>query len=94
MAKFVLQPDPNELRDISSLYIKDFYLDRYSDDELGFDLADDVTFANILEALNDGIDVYDVMGAGDSVIRERIFQELSELLHVDYDVIYDLWLKG
>ena len=72
--------------------VKEFYQTKYADDTLGNDLKDDVTFLDIVAGLNDGKDIYEVFGVGDSIIRERIFCELSELLEVDYDVIYTLWL--
>ena len=52
-----------------------------------------ITFKIYDEALNHGDDIYDLMGdADDSVIRERIFWELSDILDVEYDNIYDRWL--
>jgi hypothetical protein len=30
----------------------------------------------------------------DSIVRERAFKKLSELLGVDYDYVYEQWLKG
>ena len=93
MAKFILQPDRDEQIELDTSDIKSFYLSDYPDDELGLELSD-ATFADVLDALNNGVDVYDIMGVGDSVIRERIFDRLASMLDVDYDVIYDLWLKG
>ena len=93
MAKFILQPDRDEQIELDTSGIKEFYLSDYPEDELGIELSD-ATFADILDALNNGVDVYDIMGYGDSVIRERIFERLADILDVDYDVIYDLWIKG
>ena len=41
----------------------------------------------------EGYDVYNILGVGDSMIRERVFEELSKILGVDYDVIYQKWLN-
>ena len=51
-------------------------------------------FRTVIEYLLANKDVYDAFGAGDSVIRERIFEKLSEILNVDYDDIYELWLNN
>lgn len=74
--------------------IKQWYLKEYPTDELGNELPNDLTFYDILKALNEYKDVYELMGgADDSIIRERIFAKLSELIDVDYNDIYEQWLK-
>ena len=35
-----------------------------------------------------------MLGVDDSFIREHAFSRLAELLGVDYDVLYSLWLDG
>ena len=50
------------------------------------------TFQDLWRALERGDDVYDVMGAGDSIVRERLFDRLAELKRTDYDTIYEMWL--
>lgn len=74
--------------------IKDFYTFNYPSDELGAELDDRITFENLLAAIEAGRDIYEVMGAGDSIIRERLFGELADKLNVDYDVIYYMWLDS
>ena len=38
---------------------------------------------------------YEAVGNGiDSIIRERIFEKLSQELNVDYGVIYNMWLNA
>jgi len=41
-----------------------------------------------------GSDMYAEMGTADSVIRERCFEKLAEIMNVEYSVIYDKWLAG
>ena len=74
--------------------VKKFYIEKYPDDELGVEIRDDITFEDVYNKLKagEGEDIYDFIGVWDSLVRERIFGELSERLDVDYDVIYDLWL--
>ena len=38
-------------------------------------------------------DVYDILGVGDSLVRERVFKHLSELTLLPYDVFYNMWLN-
>lgn len=71
--------------------IREWYLSEYPDDDLGEEIEDE-TFAMLYHTLRGGYDVYDVIGVGDSVIRERLFSKLAELGKVDYDIIYDMWL--
>lgn len=75
-----------------NLKVKDWYVNAYSTDDLGEEIKPDVTFADIDQNLESGAGIYDVFGVDDSLVRERIFEKLSELLGVDYNVIYDRWL--
>ena len=56
--------------------VRDWYAEQFPDDPLGGMIAPDVTFAQTVESLHGG-DVYDRLGVGDSVVRERVFAELS-----------------
>jgi hypothetical protein len=75
--------------------MKDFYLNEYPTDELGVEIDTKATFIGLLDALHKGRDVYEYIGVGDSLIRERLFYKLSELLGKAYNdaYIYNLWLK-
>ena len=74
--------------------VKDWYCKNYSDDVLGEDLPETLTFERFYQGMEAKQDVYEMLGgAGDSVVRERIFTELAKRKGVDYDVIYDLWLN-
>lgn len=74
--------------------VKDWYCKNYSDDVLGEDLPETLTFKRFYQGMEAKQDVYEMLGgAGDSVVRERIFTELAKRKGVDYDVIYDLWLN-
>ena len=72
--------------------LKAWYKAAFPTDDLGDELSD-ATFGEILDALNDHKDVYEVIGEGDSVVRERVFTALGKALGVDYDTIYDKWLE-
>ena len=72
--------------------VKEWYLKEYTTDELGKEIKDDITFYDIFYALDTYKDFYETIGVGDSVIRERIFKKLAEIMEVDYNYIYNQWL--
>ena len=74
--------------------IKKWYLRSYPKDEMGEELNDTVTFKDLWDALNGKNDVYEIIGVGDSLIRERLFEYLALLYNVDYDVVYKKWLES
>jgi hypothetical protein len=73
--------------------IKEFYLENYPSDELGIELNETPTFAGLLNQLIVNGDIYHYIGVGDSIIRERLFEQLAKELEVSYDYVYNLWLK-
>ena len=74
--------------------IKGFYLCVYPTDELGVELNENSTFVGLLNCLYEGNDVYEYIGVGDSIIRERLFERLAEELSSSYDYVYNLWLNS
>lgn len=73
--------------------IRDWYTSTYPDDGLGTNLSD-ITFHDLYTGISQGLDVYDRIGVGDSIVRERLFERLAELKSVPYNTIYDMWLNG
>lgn len=71
--------------------IKEWYQVTYKDDELG-DNINEISWSDLWAGLCKGTDVYDIIGVGDSIIRERLFEELANTLECDYDVVYYTWL--
>lgn len=71
--------------------IKEWYKATYKDDELG-DCINDVSWSDLWAGLCKGTEVYDILGVGDSVVRERVFEELADILECDYNVVYCTWL--
>lgn len=74
--------------------VKTWYRKTYPTDDCGMDIDPSLTFKQLSHALVVGQDVYDVLGVGDSIVRERCFQELAELYHKTYDQIYAIWTTG
>jgi hypothetical protein len=73
--------------------IKKFYLENYPTDELGVEINPKASFTGLLNQLFVGGDIYQYIGVGDSIVRERLFEELSKELNESYDYVYNLWLK-
>lgn len=74
--------------------IRDWYISQYPDDSAGNYLDTRSTFQDLFDALDTYNDIYDVLGTGDSLVRERVFEKLADIMDVDYDYIYDQWMLG
>lgn len=73
--------------------IKEWYCEHYPDDELGPMIPRRLSFYEAYEGLQNGIDIYTKLGpAADSIVRERIFEELTVRKEVDYNTVYQMWL--
>ena len=73
--------------------IKEYYVNNYPTDELGVELNEKATFVGLLNCLYEGNDVYEYIGEGDSLIRERLFEKLAIDTNKPYNYIWDLWLS-
>jgi len=72
--------------------IRTWYIKTYPTDDVGHTLDPTVTFADLWQALKDGVCIYATLGGdADNVVRERVFAQLAALLGTDYDRIYTLW---
>lgn len=74
--------------------IKEWYMVEYPTDELGVEINNDITFEDMFVVLDTYGDVYEALNVGDSIIRERVFSKLADLMEVDYDYVYKQWLHG
>lgn len=73
--------------------VRSWYMNEYPTDELGENLPKTITFKDYEDYLNSGKDIYKLMGqVADSIIRERIFIELADIMNVSYKKVYDTWL--
>ena len=73
--------------------LKQFYTEKYPDDELGLEINSKATSSGLLNVLftQEANQVYEYLGVDDSVIRERVFELLAEELGMPYDYVYRLW---
>ena len=75
--------------------IKAWYIKSFPDDEAGQEIDDNITFEEAYHAMKMGDNFYDTVGEHiDTIIRERIFTEMSYLFRVSYDDIYKLWIEA
>ena len=73
--------------------VKEWYLNSFDVDNLGSEISENVTFGDVMRCLEEHNDFYDCIGVGDSVIRERVFEKLAEILNVEPLTVYYQWLK-
>lgn len=77
--------------------IKQWYQATYPTDEFSDYISDKPSFEDLFNLLDNYGEFYSFMftdGFVDSVIRERIFSKLAEIMDVPYVYIYEQWLKG
>lgn len=74
-------------------YIDEYYIVNYPDDITSGMSINHVTFNDLYSYLKSDLDIYDCIGIEDSFIRECLFMQLSKILKVNYDSIYNLWIK-
>ena len=81
---------------LSKMNLKQLYMQEFPEEEAFFnDLNEKTTLYDVVVALNDGVDVYEVIfkdDHGDSVVRENVFNLISEALNIDYEDVYQCWL--
>lgn len=82
----------SEVRD--NAHVRDWYMKAFPDDVLGSRITPDLTFDAALAAVPRGSDFYDALGVGDSVVRERVFEEIAGRNGLSYDDVYSSWLDG
>lgn len=80
------------ITEAKNTYIKDWYTKKYPDDELGQNLKDNINFYDLFNALDNYQDIYEFAGIDDSIIRERLFEKLSEIMKCEYDEVYEQWM--
>lgn len=86
---------PEDFDPTLDLRVKPKFKERFPEEGSFIDqIPEDLTFRKVMDALNNEEDIYDVIGVNDSVVREEIFILLSDLLDIEYDEIYQLWLHG
>ena len=74
--------------------VANWYKAAFPHDDWGNEMMNKgITFQDVFECLQIGGNIYALLGAGDSVVRERVFDALATMMEVSYDVIYYQWLN-
>ena len=74
--------------------IREFYVKNYPTDDLGMGINPKATFAGLLNQLIVNGDVYEYLYVYDSIVRERLFEQLAKELEVGYEYVYKLWYNN
>ena len=74
--------------------MKEFYLQAYPTDELGAEINEGTNFYGLLDCLWSGKDVYEYIGVYDSLVRERLFDELQNRANFSREHVSYIWLKN
>ena len=76
--------------------VRDWYMAAFPTDDMGADIDPSVTFDDAIRFIErgGGDGFYDFIGVHDSLVRQRIFYEISDETGIDYDYWYTLWLHG
>jgi hypothetical protein len=74
--------------------IKNYYTLNFPTDELGQEINEEATFEGLFDELDNYRDVYTYIGVQDSLVRERLFSRLSEIVGMNYEYIYEQWLRA
>ena len=74
--------------------LKDYYMfAKPNDVEMHNEINGEVTFEDLFIAIDQTRqDVYELIGVGDSVVRETLFHGLAEVTQHTYKEVYDRWL--
>lgn len=76
-------------------YVKQWYEEAYPTDDWAIrNLNPGITFQDVYVGLLLQAPIYPLLGAGDSIVRERVFTALADLMGVDYSVVYNQWMKA
>lgn len=85
---------PAYIRDLDDYNnIKEYYLNTFPTDDLGAEINNTATFTGLKLVLLNYMDVYDYLGTYDSLIRERVFEQLGELYGLTYNQVYSDWIE-
>lgn len=77
--------------------IRNWYKENFPEDKLGGAINKNVTFEDVYICIDQHQNLYNTLGVGDLIIRERVIRKLSHLLcqegiKVSYTDIYQTWL--
>ena len=71
--------------------VSEWYAERFPDDDLAGRINKQVTFQDVMDCIDYGADIYDLLETFDSTIRERLFAELAARTGIEYGKLYRKW---
>ena len=71
--------------------IKAYYTSQFPTDELGQEINPNATFVGLIGNIGDA---YNYVGVVDSLVRERLFERIAEIMECTYDEVYQLWANA
>lgn len=75
--------------------VKEWYSRTFPTDELASELNANATFGSVRDAIMSGKDIYTELGySADSVVRERVFRQLADVLDLPYKSVYNAWIEN
>lgn len=76
--------------------VRSWYRKKYPNDDIWRDIPQRLKFKQVLSYLGLGNGLFDKADcdAGDSVVRERMFEYMRQVCNVSYDDIYNLWIES
>ena len=78
----------------TNMNIKTYYTENFPTDDLGYEINEEATFEGLFDELDNYRDVYAYIGVQDSLVRERLFDRLSVIVGMNYDYIYEQWMRA
>ena len=77
----------DEQKNTKEKTVAEWYKETYPTDELGLEINQTLTFEELSHLDKD---IYEAIGVGDSVVKERVLQEYANINKITYDEAYDL----
>ena len=75
--------------------VYEWYNDKFVSDDLGLEIDRRVRFLDLIDCLYFEPDnLYRALGVEDSLIRERVFLEISSMLDCKYFDVCEMWLRN
>lgn len=74
--------------------IKEWYTSRFATDEMGSKINSTITFNDIADTLNNRQNYHEAVGVANSLVRERIFEQLSKISGTKYEDVFSIWANG
>lgn len=71
-----------------------WYKANHPTDDLAEYVREDQTFEDLFNAIDRGKDVYEVIGIGDSIVREHLFGELARIIEMPYNYVFHHWIHN